>query len=169
MKPVLEIHHITNDLFNLPLERFLLTFDDGYQDQFQHFFKFLEIPTPKIYFIVPIWLKNPGFIDIDQLHFMKQHHNVQIGAHGYAHPYLKEMPLEQKIQEIHQDTELMINWFRDNLGFTPTKFCFPFNYRVYGIYERILRDYGFTEFYGDERIRLGQLMNSNWHKWNCLW
>jgi len=100
---------------------------------------------------------------------IRENPNVTIAAHSYAHPDLRTVPLESKIQAIKRDTDLMISWFQKNLGDVPTKFCFPFNYRVHGIYERILRDLGFTEFYGDERIRPEQLPDPIWQKMNRLW
>jgi peptidoglycan/xylan/chitin deacetylase (PgdA/CDA1 family) len=169
MKPVFEIHHVTQDLFDLPLQEFVLTFDDGYQDQYTHFAQFAQIDTQKIYFIVPEWLDRPDFMSVAQILELRDHPDVVIGAHSYAHPCLKEMPLDQKIKEIHRDTDFMIQWFRDKLGSVPTKFCFPFNDRVYGIYETILRNHGFTEFYGDERIKPEKIVDPNWRQLNRLW
>ena len=51
MKPVLMIHEITEKLFDLNLEDYTLTFDDGLYSQYYHYDKFKSINTDKIFFI----------------------------------------------------------------------------------------------------------------------
>ena len=51
MKPVLMIHEVREWMFNLPLERYTLTFDDGLYSQYHYYPEFAKIPTEKIYFI----------------------------------------------------------------------------------------------------------------------
>ena len=168
-KPPLMIHHITEDLFQLPLEKFLLTFDDGYQDHYTYFSKFLEIPTEKIYFITCKWIGYSDFLTLDQLKYMDSFDNVRIGAHSYEHQNLNELNLEEKIKCIHNDTKQCCDWFLKNLGYVPTDFCFPNNNSAYGIYTKILKTYGFTEFYGPERIDPEWFSYPDWCEQNRLW
>jgi len=48
---------------------------------------------------------------------------------------------------IRYDTELCIDWFTENLGFTPTLYCFPFNEYSDTLLSE-LQGFGFKEFYG---------------------
>jgi peptidoglycan/xylan/chitin deacetylase (PgdA/CDA1 family) len=162
MKPTFEIHHVDDSLFDFPLENFTLTFDDGYDNQYRYFDQFLAINTKKIYFIVPAWLNQPGWMTTEQVIEMSQHNSVEIGCHSFRHTQLKGMSLQDKIAEIHRDTDQMCSWFNRYLGSVPKKFCFPFNNRVHGIYESILKHHGFEEFYGDERIRPEQWSDPAW-------
>lgn len=162
MKPVFEIHRIEESLFDLPLEHMLLTFDDGYIDHYVHFQRFCDIPTKKIYFVVPIWLNTSGHLSIDQLLEMSQHPDVEIGCHGYAHLDTRLDSVDVKKSRMLQDTDRMCEWFDREIGYIPHKFCFPYNYRAHGIFENILRARGFSEFYGDERIRPEQLRDAGW-------
>jgi peptidoglycan/xylan/chitin deacetylase (PgdA/CDA1 family) len=164
MKPTFEIHRVDDSLFDFPLENFTLTFDDGYDSQYQYLEKFLSVPTEKIYFVVPVWLNRPGWMTTEQVIEMSQHPNVEIGGHSFGHPLLKSLPTHQKISEIHRDTDQMCSWFIKYLGKIPKKFCFPYNNRIHGIYESVLKQYGFEEFYGDERIRPDQWIDDTWRQ-----
>ena len=84
---------------------------------------------------------------------------VTIGGHSHTHNRLGSYTkLVERIKNIKDDTELMVEWFNDNLGFTPTKFCFPYNDDYQGIYQSLLKIYGFTEFYGRERTPVETLL-----------
>ena len=153
------IHRVPDDIFTHPLEKFLLTFDDGYDDHYTTFSKFLEIPTQKIYFITCDWVGCDGFLTLEQIKYMSSFDNVIIGAHSFSHTdlYTNALTLEQKIQLMDNDTKKTCEWFQQMLGFTPTVFCYPFNNTVYGIYTKILKKHGFNEFYGTERINVERL------------
>ena len=154
ISPSLMIHRVTNAIFNHPLEKFLLTFDDGYDDHYTTFSKFLEIPTQKIYFITCDWIGRPGFLAVEQLKYMSSFDNVTIGAHSFAHRDLNKTGLSvpQLVEFIEHDTAKTCEWFRETLGFVPTTFCYPYNNSMYGMYTKILQKHGFTEFYGAERM-----------------
>lgn len=164
MNPTFEIHQVDDSLFEFPLENFTLTFDDGYYSQYQYFDQFLTINTKKIYFVVPVWLNRPGWMTTEQVIEMSQHSDVAIGGHSFAHPLLKGLSLQDKIAEIHRDTDQMCSWFVKHLGSVPKKFCFPYNNRIHGVYESILKHYGFEEFYGDERVRPDQWIDDTWRQ-----
>ena len=154
LKPILMIHRITNDIFQHPLEKFLLTFDDGTDDHYTTFLKFNEIPTQKIYFITCDWVGRPGFLTVEQIKYMNSFDDVTIGAHSFAHQHLSKtgLTLDQLVEFVEKDTAKTCTWFQEKLGFTPTTFCYPYNNSMYGIYTKILQKYGFTEFYGSERM-----------------
>ena len=165
LKPTLMIHHVPDDIFQHPLEKFLLTFDDGFDDHYTTFSKFLEIPTQKIYFITCKWVSASGFLTVEQIKYMNSFDNVMIGAHSFAHRDLTQLTIEETIKIIDEDTARTCEWFQKTLGFVPTTFCYPYNNSVYGIYTKILQKYGFTEFYGGERIDADRL--STWP--NRMW
>lgn len=176
IKPILEIHEILcDDIFNEPLETYVLTFDDGLYSQYYNYPKFKSIPTEKIYFISSSIVCNgpqstdfirsrpahdkafsgnfEDFMTIEQIKELMQDPLVSIGAHGHFHKDLTTIEkLADQVAHIKKDTELMVEWFKENLGFVPTKFCFPYNNNLNGLYEVILKRFGFTEFYGPGRV-----------------
>lgn len=174
-KPVLMIHEVSESLFNLPLKDYVLTFDDGLYSQYWYFDRFKSIPTEKIYFISSgIICNSPqsaefpscveahkkarngiteDFMTVTQIKELMQDPLVTIGAHSHNHVELSNISkLPNKVAHIRKDTEQMLNWFKDNLEFRPTAFCYPYNDNLYGIYTGLLKEYGFTSFYGSERI-----------------
>ena len=87
-----------------------------------------------------------------------------IGAHSYFHANLKYK--FNKVYNISysplcndnsdyaiKDTELLVEWFDKNLGYVPKQYCFPFNQCTDKLIE-LLKRYGFTEFYGNNRIEI---------------
>ena len=50
-KPILMIHEFSDFMMDLPLEDYVLTFDDGLYTQYTHFEKIRQIDTDKIFFI----------------------------------------------------------------------------------------------------------------------
>jgi peptidoglycan/xylan/chitin deacetylase (PgdA/CDA1 family) len=173
IKPILMIHHVKDWMFDLPLENFILTFDDGYHDHWNTFPRFLEIPTDKIYFITGSWINRPGFLTVDQIKKMDQHDDVEIGAHGFDHqkiisPDSGDPGLANSRAEIISmltiDTQKTVEWFQENLGTVLKKFCYPYNESVFGIYPQILRKYGFDEFYGPGRVKIEWLVDPVRHR-----
>lgn len=175
MKPVLMIHEITDSLFERNLEDYVLTFDDGLYSHFYHFDKFANIKTEKIYFIssgiICNCLQNTNFptsviahekafagncedfMTIEQIKELASYPNVTIGGHGHSHSDLNQLDkITDRIRFVIEDTDKMISWFKTNLGFKPTSFCFPYNNDLNGLYLGMLKNYGFTDFYGKERI-----------------
>ena len=180
IKPVLMIHEIRDWMFDLPLEKFVLTFDDGLYSQFYYFDQFKQVPTEKIYFIssnivcseqqslgFPICQdahkkafsgNKEDYMTVNQIRELMMDPLVTIGAHSHTHTRLSNFPrLVDKINYIKKDTEQMLLWFKENLGFPPTHFCFPYNEDCEGMYPAILKKFGFTNFYGRGRIPIETL------------
>lgn len=173
MKPVLMIHELTDWMFDLPLHNFILTFDDGLYTQYIHLDKINKIDTDKIFFIstgivaTEQTKQSDEFIKCqaahdklfrrgDRTHYMNwsqikeisREPRCEIGAHGHMH--LKHT----RLKTIH-DTKLMMKHFEKN-NLAPTKFCFPYNNENI-IYRCLLKQYGFTKFYGKDRINIYDL------------
>ncbi len=174
-KPVLMIHEVRESIFELPLSNYTLTFDDGLYSQYHYFDRFREIPTEKIYFIssgivctgvqslefptcktahAKAFAGNfEDYMTIPQIKELMQDPLVTIGAHSHSHLDLYSLPkLFDRVTHIGEDSVLMLQWFQENLGIQPTKFCFPYNEDLNGMYKAVLHKHGFTEYYGQERL-----------------
>jgi peptidoglycan/xylan/chitin deacetylase (PgdA/CDA1 family) len=175
MKPVLMIHEVDERLFDLPLENYVLTFDDGLYTQYQYIEELNKIKTEKIFFIssniICVGEQSTEYIDcvsahekafngntenymtLEQIKHLMKCPNVTIGGHGHNHVKLASLnKMTHKIYNIVEDSKAMVKWFECNLGFKPTKFCFPYNDDFNGVYPELLRGLGFVDFYGSERI-----------------
>jgi peptidoglycan/xylan/chitin deacetylase (PgdA/CDA1 family) len=161
-KPVLMIHAITNDVLSLPLVDYTLTFDDGTSDHYTYFLEFKKIDTQKIYFIIADRVGTAGYLTVDEIKEMMKDPQVTIGAHSFNHTDLESLPkLFDRVFHIQKDTKLMIEWFKTNLDFEPTAFCFPYNNNLKSMYDAIVKKYGFTELYGRERIPVETLLHTD--------
>jgi len=181
-KKVLEIHQVNDDLFNLPLEDYILTFDDGLYTQYKYIDKLAEINTRKIFFIStgivchPLCVQEKGYTQCDTAHeyffrtgFAKHYMtwsqireiskipNCEIGGHSHFHKDIKIMNPKNKMRFLNRDTKCMREAFVDELGYVPKSFCFPYNYTE-TLYNCILQKAGFIEFFGDERLSLDGLL-----------
>ena len=171
MKPVLMIHEVRDWMLDLPLEKYTLTFDDALYSQYYYFDYFNKLDTEKIIFVSSNILadnnQSTEFLDcqaahekaavgntedymtLAQIKELMQLPNVRIGGHSHFHQDITKINgLMNQVNHIKNDTKLMIQWFEQNLRFIPTMFCFPHNNNLHGIYQEILKTYGFTEFYG---------------------
>lgn len=173
MKPVLMIHEVAEWMFDLPLHEYILTFDDGLYTQYVHFDKIRAIDTDKIFFIstgivateqtkqsdmfIQCHEAHDKLFDSNDLsHYMNwsqiqeisSEHQCKIGGHSHMHKKYTGY------KTLH-DTRLMMKIF-ENKNLNPTSFCFPYNDEN-EMYRYILRLYGFTEFYGSDRIDINRL------------
>ena len=80
--------------YKLPRNSVVITFDDGYQDNYVHAFPILnKFNFPAIIFIATNKIDTKGFLTWDQI-FVMQKNNISFGSHTRAHAYLPE--LEEK-------------------------------------------------------------------------
>ena len=177
MKPVLMIHEFKEEFLDLPLENYILTFDDGLFSQYYYYQKFKDIPTQKIFFIssgiICSGSQNMGFppchvahekafsgnfedyMTLEQIKELMKDPLVTIGAHSHAHKNLNDFgKVTHRAMHVIEDTKTMMIWFKENLNFKPTAFCYPYNNDNNGLYDPVLRSVGFTDFYGKERIAI---------------
>lgn len=181
-KPKLMIHTIEEWMFSLPLENYELTFDDGLYNHFYYIDRLVKIPTKKVFFISSSIICNgpqssnfcsseaahekarvnnrEDFMTIDQIKQLAHYENVEIGSHSHFHTNLNTFnTLAEKISFIKNDTTAVLEWFGSNLGVRPVKYCFPYNDDLQGLYKATLLPFGFTEFYGRERIPIETLQH----------
>lgn len=183
MKPVLMIHTVTEEMLKLPLNNYVLTFDDALFSQYHFFPRLQKFNTEMVFFvstnIICDTLQSYTFINskeahkkafegckedfmtLQQIQYLSKQPNVSIGGHSHSHTRLSNFTsLVDKVKYIEEDTKHMIEWFQQHLLFTPTKFCFPYNEALDGMYTGLLKKYGFTEFYGRERIPIETLLQT---------
>ena len=168
-KPILMIHEVTEKLFRIPLENYILTFDDGRLSQYDYFDRISEIETDKIFFIIPCRIEHlsgtyPGkygwghCMNLSQLQKIASGNQCYLGGHSYYHamrgmkPEQRYLPTrytidqlqtkEKRIDFLQEDTSLMMQWFKDTFDMRPEYFCYPWN--AYNKeYEKILFCHGF--------------------------
>ena len=182
MKTILAIHEIRKEFFNTPLENYILTFDDGLYSQYYYWPLIKKIKTKKTFFIVTNLIGNgpkreqfsgehrefPSCYDALQswkdtgsrsnymrLSELKEMINdgAVIGGHSHNHIKNYEGSLVQQIDDIRNDIETMINWFKIHLNFIPDDYAYP-HYEDYIFLKILLKDYGFNKLYGRERIEI---------------
>jgi peptidoglycan/xylan/chitin deacetylase (PgdA/CDA1 family) len=176
MKPVLMIHEMREEFLKLPLQDYILTFDDGLYSQYYFFDAIKKIKTKKIFFIsTDIVAKesvkqSDNFTDCDRAHYKALHtsnledylkwsqireidkdKDCYIGGHSHSHYRLTE-----NFSRLNNDTKRMKETFIEKLDYSPNKFCYPYN-QDSKLYERILYVHGFNEQYGDGRIDIYDL------------
>jgi hypothetical protein len=187
MKEVLMIHDVNENILNLPLEDYILTFDDGLYSQFYYWPLIRKIDTEKIFFITCWYTSNysierPVFngkyykfmncVDAKQ-DFEKSGDKSQymsiceiykiyseggiIGGHSYFHQRNYPKSIVETYFRFKYDTEKMMKWFEEKLMIRPIHYCFPFN-KEKMLMREILKKYGFSKFYGSERIPVESLL-----------
>lgn len=179
-KKVLMIHEMREWMFNLPLENFELTFDDGLFSQYYYLDRLKQIPTKKTFFISTdivcpedetqladfptcVEAHDKYFQNNERRHYMKwsqikeiyNTENCFIGGHSHFHKRVASSPLSILFQHLSSDTELMIKEFSQR-DIKITKFCYPYN-QTYLLYEEILKKNGITDFFGNERTAIESL------------
>lgn len=99
-----------------------LNFDDGYHDVYQNALPILDKYGIKATcFVNSGTVGNPVTMNWDELSELKNTYGWEVGAHGYSHPNLSELSLEEAEAEIELDLLL----FREQ-GFDPQSFALPY-------------------------------------------
>lgn len=170
------------EFLTLPLQDYILTFDDGLYSQWCFLDELSAIDTPKYFFISTKYISGgvqslnfpcsehahekarcgiyEDFMTVDQIKQVICTPGCEVGGHGHAHIRLRDIPkLTDKMRILMDDTKQMKEEFLSRFGFTPSTFCFPYNDSVDGLYPGILRRMGFTTFFGSERIPIETLLN----------
>lgn len=156
------------EMFDIDLEKYILTFDDGLYTQYKFISQLLEVNSPKFFFISTNIvnesdIQTSDFITCSAAHDLHFEHDdrryymtweqikeinslpdCEIGGHGHNH--LRDMDLKCMIE----DTNNMMYTFKEN-NITPRSFCFPYNTEK-PMYRSILQSKGIANFYGNERI-----------------
>ncbi len=107
----------------LPPHPILISFDDGWSDQFTYAFPILEkYKYPATFFVFTNPIGSRGFLTWDDLRTMRDA-GMTIGSHTRSHPFLTKITdpaiLWNEIDGSKQRLE-------ENLGITVTEFAYPF-------------------------------------------
>ncbi len=176
-KPILMIHEVKEELFDLPLQDYTLTFDDGLYTQYLYFDRIRQIDTDKIFFISTNIVAdryeeqseeevtcreahclyfNTGcakhYMNWSQIEEIYNTDRCLLGGHSHAHKHFTEaIPYGYIIK----DTVKMMDVFTER-NIVLDRFCFPYNYAS-GLYKAYLQAKGFKHFYGAERLDVNEL------------
>jgi peptidoglycan/xylan/chitin deacetylase (PgdA/CDA1 family) len=86
--------------YELPKKPFVMTFDDGYADNYSNAFRIAKkYGFLGTVFMVTDWINGIGYLSNEQLLEMSRE-GWQIEAHTMSHPKLNEIPLEQLEREL---------------------------------------------------------------------
>lgn len=107
----------------LPARPIIISFDDGWSDQFEYAFPILEkYHYPATFFVFTNPIGTRGFLTWDDLRAMRDA-GMTIGSHSRSHPYLTKITdpavLWSEIDGSKQTLE-------KNLGITVREFAYPF-------------------------------------------
>ena len=121
------------DFFNFNRNSFAVTFDDGYEDNFQY-----ALPILKKYNCSTTFFICTGFVEkeigitkngayeglnplsLKQIKEMKKQ-GIDFGCHTHSHPILSKLSLEEVKKEIHKSKVILKNILKDKVKF----FAYP--------------------------------------------
>ncbi len=133
---------------DLPEKAFVLTFDDGYEDNYIHAFPIAEkYGYSGTVFIVTEWIGGKGYLNRQQLLEMNQA-GWQIESHTVTHPYLDSISTEQIKEELLTSKEVL----EELLGKPKVAFAYP-----YGVY-----DSSIIELCRETGYKMGLTIDRGW-------
>ena len=171
---------MTEEMFNLPLEDYILTFDDGLVTPLNFIDKLIALDTPKIFFIstgivCPEEDQDTSFIRCrdahekafnndysnymtwSQIKMINTFRNFYIGGHSHTHPKLWNIKsIRDRYNTIKSEVSNMKNSFTQH-NINTDMYCYCYNYRD-DILKGVLEKEGFVSFFGDERTPIESLM-----------
>ncbi len=105
----------------LPPKPIIITFDDGYDDAYQHAFPRLqEQGMVGTFFIVGNFMGQPNYLTWEQAAEMKTA-GMEMESHSLTHPDLSKMERRDQFNEASITADLM----KQHLGERPRFFCYP--------------------------------------------
>ena len=101
----------------------LLTFDDGYKNNYEELFPLLQKYNMKatIFVVTGNLDKNPNFMTWDQAREMVQSGLVAIESHTVTHPDLDVQPRERQLKELEESQAKIL----EEIGIPSQVLCFP--------------------------------------------
>ncbi len=104
-------------------KKFLLTIDDGYVSFYKNAWPYLlENEIPFLIFISTEAVGKNGYMNWDQIKEIEKYDFVSIGNHSHSHDYLVNFDFN----DFKNDIKKSINIFKNNLGYNPIFFSYPF-------------------------------------------
>lgn len=106
---MLEFMKARKGKLELPEKPIILTFDDGYDDNYYEMLPILEAHGMKaVVYMVTNMIGQPGYLTWEQLREM-QNRGVEIGSHTANHVPLTELPPEERNDELKL-SKLILEW-----------------------------------------------------------
>jgi peptidoglycan/xylan/chitin deacetylase (PgdA/CDA1 family) len=106
----------------LPERPVILSFDDGWENQFTYAFPLLQkYRFTATFYVVTNYLDNDNFMTVDQLKTMIAA-GMTIGGHSRSHPALPGLSTARQWDEIAASR----NWLQERLGVTIDTFAYPY-------------------------------------------
>ncbi len=134
----------------LPTKPVLLTFDDGYKDQFAHAYPVLKrLGLKATFFIVTEAYKNRGSMTREMIQQVDREGLITIGAHTENHAFLNKIGASTRHQEIAGSKKSL----EELLGHAVNTFAYPYGAWTDSIAQEV-KDAGFTLAFW---IRMGSL------------
>ena len=133
------------NLFHVPKrqKKILLTIDDGFKSFYDNAWPFLKKnEVPFILFISTEPIGKRGYMTWQQIKEINEKNFATIGHHSHSHEHL----IDKSENEFISDIEKSSNLFKNNLGYIPSLFSYPF-----GEYSEFMRNYisnNFTHAFG---------------------
>ena len=171
------IHEVKDWMLQLPLEDYVLTFDDGLYSQFFYFNELKKFKTQKYFFIstnilcpenhdqchsFPSSQKAhddffksrivANYMKWSQIQEIYQTEGCLIGGHSHNHLRYDGLPIRDLYKNLMKDTDLMMLEFNKR-NMSIESFCYPYN-KEYFLYEEILRSHNFKYFFGKDRMAI---------------
>lgn len=129
----------------LPDKPVVVSFDDGWSDQFKYAFPILQKHhVPATFFVFTNAINHPGFFTWSNLQTMSRV-GMTIGDHTRSHPYLIHI---KNVQQLWSEIDGSKKILEKNLGIPVTAFAYPFgqyNSAIVGLVQKA----GFTSARGD--------------------
>lgn len=108
-----------------PEKPVLLTFDDGYLDNYEQAMPILaKYGFPATLFVSPGMTEQDGYLNWEQIKKM-QAGGWDIQPHGMSHPHLPKLTAEEQAYEIVEARKLI----EEHLGTQADVFCYPYGER----------------------------------------
>ena len=101
----------------------LLTFDDGYEDNYTTLFPLLQkYQAPALIFLITDKVGTSGYLTWEQIKQMQASGLVAFGSHTCSHRRLRNLSDDKIAQEIAQSKQML----EEKLGTPIVSFCYPF-------------------------------------------
>ena len=129
----------------LPPRSVIISFDDGWSDQFTYAFPILKkYHYTATFFVFTNPIGRRGFMTWDDLRTMRDA-GMTIGSHSLSHPFLTKIALPNVLRNEIYDSKKVLE---KNLGITVHEFAYPFGQYNAGI-AALVRDAGYASARGD--------------------
>jgi len=111
--------------FNTPKEKkeILITIDDGFTSFYENAWPYLKKKQiPFILFISTEAIGKYGYMNWDQIKEIEKEEFAFIGNHSHSHEYM----VGYNFVDFKKDINISINIFKNNIGYNPIFFSYPF-------------------------------------------